>query len=836
MHLSQRDTRTPFPTSMLLICALLLLPSTTSLVAILPSSSHIARVKVGRIHDRDSSAQAVEGIYGELTAAPSADVTTYQKQIEWQSTWKDSDFAWIESELSPAILWRSSASDLTFFGDIAKWGHAGPTHISISTRYGQKILQQGQRFEGATIQNRPWILAWFANGAGWTFDAPWLIVLQHKATAIELGKQGLRIEFNGPCGDVVSLPLYGYYKPPPRGRKWTTDFDGAVDYEIETWAWEEKLPSSVIKRCDWLSRVFRRVPIHCSESFSVWRLHDTVTLRSKFTYYDIRDDWKTKPITFAPLSYTLALALTDAANTFPMRFSHQVVDTLIPTKYGPYMGVEGSDTYDVEFETLQYINELERPKIPGPDSPDSIKVAFSIIQEKAALKWPDESRMVPDFADTHFCWAAMADRWYSRVLPFIQNSTTRMRALGSLRAYFDEKVLQCDRYTPYEGPKRSYRDIRLFHGPGVRSWGGLDDAGKFSQNLSTSLWSYGHYTGDWDLIRRRWDLIKQLNITPLECTWESFGRTGIAELGDEAPPVIQNARMAWAVGDIDTYLYDCYIVTRELLMHFVKQNGARYFRKVQPVASMEPIPEEVYLTNVWGALNGWQMDGPEYPAKHGERQFDNRWVRFGSTSTARFYRDHIQKQELRAELDRWASRHDAMRTEDHAHILPSLIRIHSLLLNSSTSELEREGGNTMVGEWRGHRESIASTFAIMLSFLRSEGPNSYDRLIPKSGSRSPFLMGLERSVENLWSCSVQRAIAEIEEQEGAFWPVTVWDEWDPPLRVAGVPGAREFSFGTVSSSQFEPVGLNSTAINWNSTMSRLEVRDHRFQSPAAAGK
>jgi hypothetical protein len=239
---------------------------------------------------------------------------------------------------------------------------------------------------------------------------------------------------------------------------------------------------------------------------------------------------------------------------------------------------------------------------------------------------------------------------------------------------------------------------------------------------------------------------------------------------------------------------------------------------------MEPLPREVYLTNVWGALEGWQMDGPGFPSQQRYRQYENRWVRFGCTSTARFYRDHTQPGQLRSELAGWALRNPGMRTEDHAHIMPSLIRLSSLLLGSPIGELVQLAGEAPVEDWKGHQESTASTFAILLSALRTEGDTAYDRLIPKSGDRYPFVMGLERSVENIWSCSVQRAIAEIEGQEGGFWPVTVWDEWAPPVRAKGMPGAEKFSFGAVSVPGYEPTGFHSLPVNWNSTLAWLEVR------------
>jgi len=59
--------------------------------------------------------------------------------------------------------------------------------------------------------------------------------------------------------------------------------------------------------------------------------------------------------------------------------------------------------------------------------------------------------------------------------------------------------------------------------------------------------------------------------------------------------------------------------------HYVKQRGADYFRKNQPWHSMELMDDEVYLTNLWDDVAGWQIEGPNYPRQASERQYNNRW-------------------------------------------------------------------------------------------------------------------------------------------------------------------------------------------------------------------
>jgi len=195
-------------------------------------------------------------------------------------------------------------------------------------------------------------------------------------------------------------------------------------------------------------------------------------------------------------------------------------------------------------------------------------------------------------------------------------------------------------------------------------------------------------------------------------------------MGDEAAPPLSMARMAYRIGDYDTYIF-----VREPVHHYVKQVGTPYFRRFQPWHSMEFMPEEVYLTNMWDDLAGWQIDGPAYPGETGERQYNNRWVRFSSEEVARFYRDVLPSQ-VRAEMDLLTRRARIKETsyqigEDTAHIAPSLIRLRSLLLNEPPKKL---ASLAPPETWRLGRSADGTAFC--LSFLRTSVPIQTTRLIP----------------------------------------------------------------------------------------------------------
>jgi hypothetical protein len=798
------------------------------------SASQIWPVEVLRISPRPAAAPQ-RGLYDDVSAAPRTDIKPFLAPAPHLDAWNTKPFGTIVSELSPAVLYRSEGPELTFFNGIEAWGHGGPTHVAVRTAAGVLVAGRGEQIDGA-LQSEPWILAWFAGAEGWMFDVPWLVVLEHRARSIGLEAEGLRVRFDGPGGRLVAMPLYGYYKAPPAGRKWSDALQGARDFGIDTSTWATTFPGSVAARAQWWAQVLRRYPIRCTETFRVDRLNDVLTIRSAFDYIDIRDDWGTAPRTLAPLSPTLALALTDEHNRFPMRFSGPVIDPFVMTPHGPYMGIQDQPSYEIEFDTLKYINEVERAEPPRADAPRLAREAHGRLQATAALRWQTSDRMAVDYGVENYVWAAMGDRFYPMALPYIGDAKVQANARESLRKYFGEWVLQRERFSEYVGPVEAWRNALLLPGPGIASWGELGDAGKFSENLYPGLWSYAHYASDIGTIKQRWDLVKRLDITPLESGWKGFGRNSIAEMGDEAAPPIYYARLAWMAGDIDTYYYQCYIATRELLHQFVKQNGAQYFRTLQPYHQyfqnarspgvIEVIPAQVFISNLYGGLHGWQVDGPTYPRQHGERQYQNRWVRFSSPSVGRFYRDHIRASDLRQEFEGWKARYadkpepgtGSQWLHDDPHIMPSLVRLLSLTLDPPVSELEalavHQGERAHYDRWRLQPDS--GVFASAISIMRLSHPRPYERLVPKAGPPGPYVLGLERSIPSQWSVLIQQ-LENLDSNRTRAWPVVGWTNWHTPRQPVTLPGSQLFSFGAVTPRPGSAPRRTSgwTQLNWN---------------------
>ncbi|MBC7328100.1 hypothetical protein H5T87_08300 [bacterium] len=714
----------------------------------------------------------------------------------------------ISTELSPAILIHSNQSKVLLFANMEKWGLSAPTFCALPLRNGIRIIKRGESIPSPS-QSAPWLLSWFAGAEGWAeWDAPILIVLQHLPKLVSLSEKGLLLSFSRQVGDIVLMPLYGYYKPPQQGKDYLAQHN-LPSKNIRPWQWEKGLPKEVENRCYFLGQVLRAYPLYAEERFAI--SGDTLIIRESFKWRYIVDDWGTKPIRFAPLPPVLALALWAgnhkySEKPFPMLFSHPITDPDVFTPYGPWMGITNVDTYEVRFPLLKYVHIMEEPKLPEIDNaPEVVKEALNWVVRRMGEKFQgkDWQEIWDHGGAVNYCWQVMGDRWYAKAIPYLPEDVQE-RVKRILAEYMRNFVLDEKNYKPFKG-------MLLLVGPGIGTWGGYDDAGKFSSNLLETLWCYAHFSGDWGIIRGRWETIKRFFITPLECDWKSFGRYAIAEMGDEAAPPLYMARLAYMADDYDTYAFACYIFVRELVHHYVKQVGAEYYRLNQPWHSSEFMPKEVYLTNLWGDLAGWQIDGPTYPKVTGERQFNNRWVRFSSEDVARFYRDILGK-EVAEEMELLTKRAKQGITpytlhEDTAHIAPSIIRLRSLLLNETPEKLYRLSPPS---KWNLGR--CADGVAFCLSFLRTSHPLSFVRLIPQ---RNPtkFVLGLERVREYTEFPALCLAI----EGKGRKEPYIRWWGWKAPQR-ADLPNGEWWSFGEIVFGDGIESELDSRYLNWNTFM------------------
>jgi len=794
---------------------------------------------------------------GEPRELPLAKAEPKLKPETDLATWLKQPFGVLHTELSPAVLVHSEAKGIGFFRNLPLWGLGAPSYLAVPTKDGVRIIRKGALVPKP--MSEAWLLAWFNGSEGWTqWDAPVLLVLQHQPDSMTLDADGLTLRFPKEAGLIAVMPLYGIAKLPLAADSDFLKQHGLPSRGIHTDVWANGLPKPIEERCREFSRILRRFPVHCREEFALDG--DDLVIRWDYDYQLLRieDEWKTPAQPFDPLPPTVALAWWASRNVaehpFPMKITGglapvgRIRDLDVFTPYGPYVGIEGRITADDEPEiggipipdneirmsVMKYVREAlktpaldetnpavaaihkrlvdtlsnkfraprpERPPAPGADSLD---------EKKANAPRPLYDQMWDHGGPGNYCWQVMADRWYARAIPFLPPEV-QGRARAVLRNYLAEFILQESRYRPF-------RNMLLLAGPGIGMWGGYDDAGKFSANLLETIWNLVFYAGGQDTVRDRWAMVRRFFITPLECDWKMFGRAAIAEMGDEGGPAVAMARLAYQAGDMDTYAFACYIFARELIHHYVKQVGAPYFQRNQPWHSAEPMQEEVYLTNYWGDLAGWQIDGPEYPKKTGERQYTNRWVRFSSEEVGRFYQDILPK-EVRAEMDLLTERAKANPKatykieRDTAHIAASLIRVRALVLGETPEQLaklappEKWGGNS------------ADTAAICTAALRASRPAQWEAIIPPA--KTPFVLGLERAIERTGHATLalvceNAAFAPKAPENAVRYPFLRGWGWRAPKALPGLRDAGAFwSFGHVVPDGLAPKKAESLWLNWN---------------------
>ena len=714
-------------------------------------------------------------LYGPPTGVASKEIPRASLSNTRAEDWQSAPFYLLQTELSPALLVHSEGRHLGLFTGMTNYGLGAPKFVAWSTMNGPRTFKRGEELD-VTKMEEGWVLVWWAGAEGWTnWDSPWVVYLQHKPDAMSLDEDGLRFEFPKSAGDIVLMPLYGYEKPPQKGHDFPAEHGLAGrKTRIKTWDWPEVLTRDPLTRIRYWAAATREFPIYCEDSFSVDRAKDSLTIRSRFQRRIINDDWKTRRIKLAPLSPPLALAVKSGG--FPVQFSKPWFDLDYATPYGPYFAVQGVDDFDTTFPVLHYVNETEASDPPPTNAHPAVGAALAKLRQIATQELAIPDRFAGPGADDSHDSVSVAV--YAKALPFYDDAT-RDKAAASLARY--------------RGTLRRF----LRDGPP----GKLDSA--------QHIWAYAHFTGDWDIIKGHWPTLRARTSVSGELQWAGFGRAGHAGLGDGASHCAAFARLAYKVGDMDSYNYACYQFARELVHLFVKQRGADYFRQLQPWHSMEFMDDEVFLTHVSGDNRGWMLDGPKFPATINERLFEKRWERFQDADVARFYRDYL-RDDVRREMNwlqhRWEPKR---RSHNDTHGLPSLVQLRSLLLNQGPAELAAVATpEQFTGPPSGQ---IASCLAV----LRTSHPTRYERLIPP-GEASPFVAGIERETIR----PNPGLVVEIEsEQRGAGatpgkpeWPRLVWPGWRAPTGAA-------WTFGQIrASTNGSPIRIRSIPLNWNTRL------------------
>src|SRR5436190_18076887 len=102
------------------------------------------------------------------------------------------------------------------------------------------------------------------------------------------------------------MPLYGYYKP-LQAAQGDSPFATLKEKKkrVLTWEWFKALPADPLARAMYWASALKEFPVHCEDTFSVDRAHDSVIIRQKFRFISWDDDWNTRHVKLARVSPVL---------------------------------------------------------------------------------------------------------------------------------------------------------------------------------------------------------------------------------------------------------------------------------------------------------------------------------------------------------------------------------------------------------------------------------------------------------------------------------------------------------------------------------------------------
>lgn len=706
----------------------------------------------------------------------------------------------LQTQLSPAWLMQSSDTALTLFGGTPKAGLGGPSHVAFATPTGTRVLSVGASLDAAALKamSQPWLLAWWQGSDGWRqWDVPYLVILQHRPTTLRLDARGVSVSFAGPVESLTSLPLLGYAKLPQQKAFAAdpTQFHLPADWpraQLNPWTWGAGLPPAVVARCNWWTRALREFPYNLRETDTINHHTGSVDVHDAFDYIDIPNDWHTPADLIAPLSPSLALARQGG---YPMTVHAKLTDCQYATLLGPYLAAEGTKTLDYSLDIGPYWMQAADPNVTAPPAnpanpanlADSAQAA--LLAAATASTGDDEGQMW-DYQDGNFVWDMQSGDLRD---PAYQTGYTvgsgRRDRKGWLQARALDTLLNRARYGLDERAGTMTR--RYIDGPGIGDFGASDygDAGKLGADMIFDAWVYAYHTGDYQTIADHWDLLTSLNVTPLTMAWASQGRGSIAEMGDEAPPMLALARLAYAVGDRQTYAAAVSWYARELV-HVVIKDGAftRYHNDFRPWSPGWDNPTET-ATNLWATNAGWQGGGFRSHLP-GDNQWPNFYVRLDDPDTLRFHRTYA------AGLPR---REAGLATPAEKRGNATLYFARVVLLGdnpvSAHADLVRDGGKGQ------------DTFATLRAIAERRYPAHLETLIPPT---APAIPGGDWAQTQTGGNGY--GLVNPAEMLPGQWPTPKWYAWDSPAPIPGQDWGDKWTFGSFAPAH--PVGkITATDLN-----------------------
>ncbi|HGE70754.1 TPA: hypothetical protein ENX78_07965, partial [Candidatus Poribacteria bacterium] len=94
-----------------------------------------------------ADAQQPSALYGEPIGKPSEMIRRVKPVGYTDEDWKNADFYYIQTELSPCTLYYSKTKSISFFANMKEYGLGSPTYCAYMTQNGlqQAIIKSGDK-------------------------------------------------------------------------------------------------------------------------------------------------------------------------------------------------------------------------------------------------------------------------------------------------------------------------------------------------------------------------------------------------------------------------------------------------------------------------------------------------------------------------------------------------------------------------------------------------------------------------------------------------------------------------------------------------------------------
>lgn len=480
------------------------------------------------------------------------DTRRYEFEVDGQARVMD----YSKSDASLATWVRTDHDRLTLFEGLDAVGLGQPRTLWYRGADGQVAraeLGPDQAELSLDEMSAPWLVLSFSGQPGWaSVDIPVLVVLQHKPERLTQSESGSTLHFADQAGAVAILPLYGTRI---LGPDWADD---ASSVEIAAQA-------------DLWARAMRNYPHAGRDYFRV--VGDDVQVRIDYDYFSTDDDWGNVAAELpklAPIPFWVNLAARHPQTVIRFDHADQIARPEQLHTYGPAWGEwgDGSARYTIE-GVNHYVREVrtvtdvqtggalarayeDLAYTMGDRRSWALSTMFNLGGAGSDLIHFDHHRVLLH----HDGGFKFGQHIFENENSMITNITHALAYLPDEQAQrlkaemmrFMENGMMLPRYLAFNDDRLMYEDVQ---------W--------FISRFMIGQWSYGHYTGHWQLIRDRWPLIRaEFGSLSKEMHWSSMRSAGSEESNLLYQGAIGYARSAKAVGDLDEHLYGTYYAVRQL--------------------------------------------------------------------------------------------------------------------------------------------------------------------------------------------------------------------------------------------------------------------------------